>query len=413
MLIQPPGLCSDFTRNGSLYPPLGLLQIAANTKNHLVEVLDADGLRWDNETTKNYIADFHPDVVGLSSTAYTLEMVKEWADISKSAGAIVVVGGPQATVDPVGVFNVTSSIDYVFRGEAEQHFQFFLDSLEQKKDHIISGISQRRKNELSIDPLIHQISELSDITMSRYGKMPIGNYWCPDSTASPMVTIATTRGCPHKCGFCSSPIVSGRKIRRFSINEIISTIEYVSTKHGVRQFSFVDDVLTINRKHLFQLCASLKKISLDISFFGNARADQIDEEIATSLKSAGCHQLYLGFESGSQDILDSVSKGTSIEKLVYGAEVLRKAGIGRSIGFIIGLPGESEETVRKSIQLAKRIKPERLQFTKFTPLPGSPLANKKLSTNHGGFHGKTYDQIDRWVDMAYAECGYGSLENGA
>ncbi|MCA6128688.1 B12-binding domain-containing radical SAM protein [Thalassolituus oleivorans] len=411
LLLQPPGLCSEFTRNGSLYPPLGLLQIAANINNHSVEVLDADGIGWSDEETQQYIKNNSPQVFGLGSTAYTLNIVKKWADYAKSLGSIVVVGGPQATVNPHEVLGLTQSIDFVFRGEAELLFETFLDELDNNANSSLACLCWRDNERHFIGKEISVVGNLDEIKLSKYENMPINKYWCPDSTSSPMVTISTTRGCPHKCTFCSSPTVSGRKVRRFGVENVLSVIDHVYSQHNVRQISFVDDVLTINRKHILSLCESIYKSFPDIHFFGNARADQIDNEISEALKKAGCHQLYLGFESGSQSILNSISKGASIEQLLRGANILKDVGIDRSIGFIIGLPGESEESVSESIKLAKKINPERLQFTKFTPLPGSPLANQERPVNHGGFHGKIGDKLDLWIERAYEECGYGTLAN--
>lgn len=141
---------------------------------------------------------------------------------------------------------------------------------------------------------------------------------------------------------------------------------------------------------------------IKISWFCNTRADHVDGEIAEAMKKVGCHQTYLGFESGSQIILDNIKKGTTIIRLAKSAKILRQNGINRSIGFVLGLPGENEETVIQSIELAQRLQPERLQFTRFTPLVGSPLENYKFKEN--GFHRQGNDQIGIWIQKAYEEC---------
>jgi radical SAM superfamily enzyme YgiQ (UPF0313 family) len=121
-----------------------------------------------------------------------------------------------------------------------------------------------------------------------------------------------------------------------------------------------------------------------------------------AMKRAGCHQAYLGFESGSQVVLDNIHKGTTVERLVQGANTLKKYSIKRSIGFVLGLPGETDETVAMSIRLAQQLKPERLQFTRFTPLVGSPLEHYRFEQN--GFHNQADDKVGQWIQYAYQEC---------
>ena len=131
-------------------------------------------------------------------------------------------------------------------------------------------------------------------------------------------------------------------------------------------------------------------------------ADQVWAELAEAMAAAGCHQVYLSFESGDQGMLDRIHKGTTLDKLDRGARLLHSVGIERSVGFVIGLPGESDATVAASIEFARRIEPERVQFTRFTPLAGSPLEHHDVA---GGFHHRDDDQVGRWTSQCYAETG--------
>jgi radical SAM superfamily enzyme YgiQ (UPF0313 family) len=142
---------------------------------------------------------------------------------------------------------------------------------------------------------------------------------------------------------------------------------------------------------------------LTLSWFCNARADQVTPQLAEAMARAGCHQVYLGFESGSQAILDRIHKGATVEELERGAALLKTHGIARSVGFVVGLPGETDETVAASIKLAQRVRPERLQFTRFTPLVGSPLEHYK-PLGLAGFHQRGADPVGTWVARAYQAC---------
>lgn len=195
----------------------------------------------------------------------------------------------------------------------------------------------------------------------------------------------------------------GKKVRGWTVAAVLDELTHLSQKRGVREISFVDDVFTINQRRTLTLCQGMIDRKLNLSWFCNARADQITPELAERMAAAGCHQVYLGFESGSQDILDRIQKGATVEDLERGAERLKEVGIARSIGFVLGLPGESDETVDTSIALAKRVRPERLQFTRFTPLVGSPLEHFR-QPGLVGFHQRGKDEVGDWIDRAYAAC---------
>ncbi len=403
VLLQPPDLCKTFTRSGSVYPPLGLCQLAAVDKNDVIQVVDAEGEGFTNEQTKKLLQELKPRIIGLSATSFTLEIVEKWAKFGKTIGAKVILGGPHATLNPLGSFEKCPSVDFIVRGEGEVVINELIEQiLTNQFKQKLSGVCLRIGNDIHIDDEILKVNDFLQLPFPQVSDLPLQNYRCPDAINKPMVTMMTTRGCPYKCEFCSSPTVMGRKVRGWSVEQVILELKHLYFDLGVKEISFVDDVFTINQKRTLELCSEIVKNSIDITWFCNSRADHIDEEIAKAMKLAGCHQVYLGFESGSQTILDNIKKGTSIERLVNGAEILKQNGISRSIGFVLGLPGENEETVSQSIALAQKLKPERLQFTRFTPLIGSPLENFKIEES--GFHVQGTDQIGLWIKRAYSEC---------
>lgn len=403
LFIQPPNLCKTFTRSGSVYPPLGLCQLAAVDKNNCIQILDAEGLGLSIKETENLIKRINPKIIGLTATSFTLDIVEKWAHFAKSFGANVIVGGPHASLSPINTFQECPSVDFIVRGEGEVIInEVIAKILNQKETEFLKGVCERKGNEIHISDEILKVKDFEKLPFPILSSMPIGNYWCPDAINRPMVTMMTTRGCPYRCEFCSSPEVMGKKIRGWSVEQVIKELAYLHFELGVKEISFVDDVFTINRKRTIELCNRIIESQVKITWFCNARADHINEEVADVMKKAGCHQTYLGFESGSQKILDIIRKGTTVERLTLGANILKNYGIARSIGFVLGLPGETDETVSQSIELAKKLQPERLQFTRFTPLVGSPLEDFKMKEN--GFHKKGGDQVGLWIEKAYQEC---------
>jgi radical SAM superfamily enzyme YgiQ (UPF0313 family) len=364
-------------------------------------VLDADGLNLSLEDTISKIVSINPRAVGLTLTTYTFEMIEKITIPLFEAGFDILIGGPQATLDPKGTMERLPHVRWVFCGEAEKQMQEIVDRLEQCRDLTgISGILSQTDSNVERQV----IEDFTDLPFPRYEGLPLEAYWCPDAKSAPMVTVMTARGCPHRCGFCSSPALLGRKVRGWDVDSVLDHLEYVVNDLGIREISFVDDVFTINRKRLVALCEGIVERNLEFTWFCNSRADQVNRIVAKSSSDAGCHQMYLGFESGDQRILDDiVNKDATLEDLINGADLLKQYGINRSVGFVIGLPTENEESVQASLELAFRVKPERIQFTRWTPLVASPLAKLASTTSHKTFHGREglSDEIDDWIQMLY------------
>jgi anaerobic magnesium-protoporphyrin IX monomethyl ester cyclase len=147
---------------------------------------------------------------------------------------------------------------------------------------------------------------------------------------------------------------------------------------------------------------------LDLTWYCNVRADQVTAKMAMAMKAAGCHQVFMGFESGCDEMLKSINKGEAVADLERGAGVWKEAGIAISNGFIVGLPDETQESVNKTIALCNRVKPSRVQFTRFTPIPGSLLASSHHDLASGtGFHDRnSRDQVEEWIRQCYEACQY-------
>lgn len=401
VLLQPPCVCSEFTRSKSLYPPLGLCQLAATVSPRDVVVLDADGEGWTAEQTTTEVMAHRPGLVGMTVTSYTLGLVERFAKPLAEHGIAVMVGGPHASFAPQDVLTRCPSVRFVVRGEAEVIFPEIVARARQGASlHGLAGVHERGRETASHLDVVLRVDDLGALPMPAFDRLPSEAWWCPDARRRPLVTVATTRGCPHRCAFCSSPDLLGRKVRAVPVPQVLDYLEELVRKRGVREISFVDDVFTVQRSRTLELCRAMADRKLDLTWFCNARADQVNEEVAAAMAEAGCHQVYLGFESGNQGILDSIQKGATVAALERGADLLARHGISRSVGFVIGLPGETSATVADSIALAQRVRPERIQFTRFTPLIGSPLGRELGATR--GFHDRGQDEVSRWIDECYA-----------
>ena len=476
LLLQLPGSCKLFTRSNSIYPPLGLCQLAATVSSQDCIVIDAEALDYTFEKTVRTVEDRNPVLVGFSVTTMTMHLVESYAAAIRIAlpNTLILVGGPQATAAPDTVLAECPSVDLLFRGEGEESFPRVINTLSTNNSRsenlrLLSALPgvvnrstkypkqveiQRVKAERFVMEPVIPFPLLSD--------MPLSKYWCPDALRRPMVTFMTARGCPFKCAFCATPQIIGNEVRGWEPIRVVEELERLVTK-GVREVSFVDDLFTAKPARVRELCELMISRKVDLTWFANSRADRVNAALCQLMRQAGCHQIFLGVESGSNKMLKYMRKGENVDMMIRGAEYLHAAGIKISAGFIIGLPGENDDTVMETITLAKKIRPNRIQFSRWTPLAGSALVEhasefaldprsapalaNKLSDNRQsmdggtiagaqGFHSQQFrvavehtsssptdtklaspatapteiakekelDRVDLWIAMCYTEC---------
>lgn len=399
-LLQPPGTCADYTRSGSKYPPLGLCLLAAACPDQAI-VLDAEGEGLTDAEIEDRLKRSGAVAVGMTVTSFTLELAERWASRCKQLGLQVIAGGPHATLRPRDLLTRCPSVDILVRGDGEEVFPELVKRIRNGEavDEVPGVVTRATKN----DGEVLRVGDLDEMPLPSFEGLPIQAYRCPDSRRAPMVTFITSKGCPFSCAFCASSELFGRKVRTWSVPRVIEKLEELVHVRGVREVSFVDDGFTVNPRRAFDLCTQMIERRLDLSWFCNVRADQVTPELARVMARAGCHQAYLGLESGSQRILDGVGKGSTVEQMERGARALAEAGIHRSAGFVVGLPGEDESSVDATIAMANRIRPQRIQFTRWTPLPGSRLEGAS-GAGANGFHDSGEDQVASWMEHCYAEC---------
>jgi len=189
-------------------------------------------------------------------------------------------------------------------------------------------------------------------------------------------SIVTSRGCSFNCAFCASHSMWDGKTRYRSIENIISEIEQVIKSTGNRQFAIWDDNLTLNRRRCLELCAAFKE--LGIIWRCLVRADQLDLEICEAMVNAGCKEIWPGIESGDQRVLDFLDKQIDAGKMIEGCRSAKKAGLKIKALFMIGTPGEREDTPELNRDYIDKLDFDMITLSTFTPLPGSPIWNDPI-----------------------------------
>lgn len=374
------------------YPPLGLAYLAAflEKEGHQVKIFDF-GLTPDSSSEQDIsqVLDYAPDLAGLTAMTNNYHSALAIARTLKDAKPLpIVIGGPHATVFPDRVIK-EPSFDYLVYGEGEETLSQLVKALAETdlrpspaRLRSIPGLSFRDGDQIvqnAARPLIRDLDALPFparhlFDMERY---PL---YAPDGQR--MITILSSRGCPYNCSYCFKGIV-GRVYRQRSADNIIAEIRSIIDAYSIRNFYFIDDLFTINSRRLKELTQRLISEELNILWQCLARVDKVTPDILGWMHKAGCRQIHYGIESGNQKLLDAIGKRITLEQVRQAVKWTRDAGIMSKGYFMLGLPGDTEETMEQTIQFASELDLDEAMFSLTTPFPGTRLWDE-LRQKHPG-----------------------------
>ena len=355
-------------------PPLGIMSIGAALKREGSEVALFDWSGEDLDAQKQGLLDgFRPDLVGLTVTIGTsIErsiVVSQWGH---KIGAKVIWGGPCPSVLPDLVLR-DAPVDFVAIGEGEQTMLDLVKVLGSAGDpKTVNGLAFNREgapfrtaararltdlNQLPM-PMWPELGDLTKYLISYYGRKAI-----------PMVT---SRGCPGTCAFCYTKNMWGYRWTSRSAEKVVEEIQLVrQLDPRIGAIIFDDDLFAGDPKRITSFCDLLLSKGIDIKWNCEIRAKDITRELLKKMKSAGCEELLLGVESGSQRILDKLCKGVKIEKIIEAFEIAHQEGMKAIAMLMIGLPGETMEDFKATDELLRKIKADGFYFSLFIPSPGT------------------------------------------
>lgn len=347
-LINPP---QPELRQPLAYVPLGLSYLSSELKknNHNVTFF--------NMANKNIVTTPFPesDIYLITCVSSTYREVKRISLLLKAKDKKVVIGGIHPTILPQKVLEETHC-DAVVTGEAEEQISKIVES------HLIGGvINCGVLKELHTPPDYSIFSEDNIVDTSGIHGQPVGVR---------ATTVLTSRGCPYRCSFCCR-IPQTIQVRFIPINEIILIIKLIIKDYKIQHIRFIDDIFTIDQCRTMELCRALKP--LGITWVCITRADKVDHILLHEMKSAGCTEVHIGIESGSQRILDRMCKGTQVEDNIRAIETIKKSGIRVKVYTMYGYPGETRADFKKTIEFFELTKPDSYTLSHFTLIPGSKL----------------------------------------
>ncbi len=366
------GRCGRRSIGGELWPQTGLAYLAAvaREKRCPVQLLDAMALGWDWDHTANKAQEFRPDLVIVLATTPTFPNDAAFVRfLRQSLETRIALVGTHVTALPSESLT-QSGADYVILGEAEPIVGDLIDRWNQSEMDI-PGLAFRRNNETVLNPRRSFVEPLDDLPDPARDLLPLKRYTMPFTEGRPFVTVIPCRGCPFPCTFCRAGDVWGKKVRVRSPDRVVAELEEVRDRYGIRDVVFMTDTLLANRDWALSFFQSIVEAGLEINWIGNARTDQVDTELLNAMKRSGCRLISYGIESGSQEMLESMRKHLTLEQSLNAVRMTKEAGITTFAYFVLGLPGETKETIRQSIDFARKLDADYVNFHIATPFPGT------------------------------------------
>lgn len=363
--------------------PLGLGYIAsvANQRGHSVLMLDPEAEGITSETAMARLKAFKPDLVGLSCVTPNFGNACEWAKmIKRTTNCLVMVGGVHVTVLPVKSLEDCPEIDFVIMGEGEYIVSMICDAMEKGQLNLsnIPSICYRKGDGAAINSRAPLIKDLDDIPYPARDLVDMSWYRLqPQFERGKLhATVSSSRGCPASCTFCGN-VVTGRKFRPRAPRHFVDELKMLSQKFGIRHFHIVDDNFAADPERVIRICREILRRKLKISWFIFGRVEHLNNEsLLRLMKEAGCVYVLFGIESGNQQMLDNIKKKQTLSQIEETCRLCRRVGLNYCNSFIIGCPGETEDTVKDTVDFAIKLKSVLAAFNIMIPFPGTALFNQ-------------------------------------
>lgn len=382
LLVHPLGVNwmpgeKDMSRIANVMPPIGLCSLAAWVEKHgfSAEIHDCYAFPGSDHILMRRLLRDPPAWIGIGATTSSFmdgirlaRIVKEKLPETK-----IVFGGVHASALCEKLLDRFGEIDFIVAGEGEFTL---LELMQGSEPASIAGLVWRDgetarcngprapRPDLDVFPL--PAYEKLDGFPSAY-KLPIFNY-----PRSPGTTAISSRGCPYRCSYCDRSVFR-RSFGFHSAEYMLDLMGSLKKRWGMRHVNFYDDLFTYDRARIEAFCEKMIHARMGMTFNCAARAEHLDTELLKSMKRAGCWMISLGIESGDNELLRKHRSNADLDLVERRVGEIRAAGMRAKGLFMLGLPGETEESIERTIQYALRLPLSDLNAAKFTPFPGSPL----------------------------------------
>ncbi|MFH1437399.1 MAG: radical SAM protein [Pseudomonadota bacterium] len=387
VLAQPTGYNwvpgqEDITRDVSVMAPVGLCSMAAYLASRGIEARILDGYAKPRplKAWVDSIRSFNPSWLGISATTSGFLEAVRLAEAVKAAaaGIRVIMGGVHVSGLKQRCLEDFDAIDFGIVGEGEETLERLIRR-EGADLGDVPGILYRdagdarqvsftglNRKMISLDSLPFPAYEMLDGYPRAY-RLPIFSF-----PSHPSASVISSRGCPYRCSYCDRSVFR-RSFRYNSPDYMIAHLEYMARRWGIRHVTFYDDIFTASRKRIEAFCGLMARKQPGITFNCAVRANEVDEDLVRMLKAAGCWQISFGVESGDPGIVKLHRRRSDLHEIRAKVDLVKRFGIRAKGLFIMGLPGDTEETIRRTIDYACSTDFDEVNVSKFTPFPGAPV----------------------------------------
>lgn len=356
------------------FPPLGLGYIAAYLKQNNISVDLVDCAFLSQEEALEKVRRSNPKIIGIYTMFSMKDKAIQIAKLLRGNCELLVAGGPLPTLNPE---EFLQDFDVVVIREGEETMLKLVREVEKDADlSRVRGIAYREKDKMKLTPPREFIQNLDSIPFPArelFDNQAYKNHFSKKFGYT-ITSLITSRGCPFNCDFCSQPIF-GNKFRTRSPANIVDEIETVYAL-GYERIWFADDCFTLSRKRLIDICNEIIQRRIRIDWECLSRVDTIDREMTEKMKQAGCVRVFFGIESGNDSVLALMNRLVTTKQAKEAVHATKQSGIQVGAFFILGYPGETDETVLDTVRFASSLPLDYLSFTFPYPIPGTPLYDR-------------------------------------
>jgi anaerobic magnesium-protoporphyrin IX monomethyl ester cyclase len=375
-------------KSGGTYPPLNLalLGAIAEKQGHQVEIIDAEIRKIPMDELATMVHARGADVIGLTGMSPFFHLSRDFAAALKKKGekAAICMGGQHITIMEEEAYEEV--FDYGFIGDGEESWSKFLSVIAENGPlDTVPGLMYRSNGSVIKTEKASSDKDLDVYPRPAYHLLDMEKYILGTLRGRlNFTTLETVRGCPWKCIFCASDELETTRITKRSIKSVVDQMENVVNSYGVRHYMVIDDVLTLHRSRTVELCNEIIDRKLNITFEGSTRANLLDDELVALMKKAGLTRLSFGLETVDEDMRKTMNKKVPLDAYREANALLNKYDVEALNSVMIGLPGESEENVRKTLDFLRKAKDvKQANFAIAVPYPGTEFHRMAVQEENG------------------------------
>ena len=314
-------------------------------------------------------------VVECSTPSIKYDLLTARSLKEKMSDVFIVLIGSHPTFFHREIIRDNPQVDAICRGEFDLTVKDLAAALSNgDRLNKVEGITYRDSEGIQVNQDRRLIENLDELPFPARHIVKGDRYRQGTFTGKHCTTVVSSRGCPYGCTYCLWPrTLYGSRFRARSAENVVAEVEQLVKDFQIDEIYFDDDSLALNRARILRICQLITQKGIKVKWIPQCRVDSMDEDVLGAMKGAGCHYIRFGVESGSQKMLNIMRKKVALDQIERAFELCRKAGIKTQAFFVLGIPGETPQTIRETIEFAKKLRPDSAQFAVVIPHPGTAL----------------------------------------